>query len=130
MILFLHAALFVALSSFSLASVISLLHATFPLRFCRPLLLFPGMFTSSMLLTMCSSFILITWPYHFSCIYLVISVNLITVCACSKSFLLSTGGFTCVAFVAGALALWAPLFMEYAIFVQDQGHTMEELELR
>ena len=32
----------------------------------RPLLLFPGMSTSSILLTMCSSFILITWAYHFS----------------------------------------------------------------
>ena len=30
------------------------------------LLLFPGMSTSSILLTMCSSFILLTWPYHFS----------------------------------------------------------------
>ena len=28
--------------------------------------LFPGMSTSNILLTMCSSFILFTWPYHFS----------------------------------------------------------------
>ena len=47
MILFLHAALFVVLSSFRLTSVMSLLHASFHLRFGRPLLLFPGMSTSS-----------------------------------------------------------------------------------
>ena len=35
-------------------------------RFGRPLLLFPGMSTSNILLTMCSSFILLTWPYHFT----------------------------------------------------------------
>ena len=66
MILFLHAALFVVLSSFSPTSVMSLLHASFHLRFGRPLLLFPGISTSNILLTMCSSFILVTWPYHFS----------------------------------------------------------------
>ena len=66
MILFLHAALFVVLSSFSPTSVMSLLHASFHLRFGRPLLLFPGISTSNILLTMCSSFILLTWPYHFS----------------------------------------------------------------
>ena len=66
LILFLHSALFVALSTFSPASVISLLHASFHLRFGRPLRLFPGMSTYSILLTMCSSFILLTWPYHFS----------------------------------------------------------------
>ena len=66
--LFLLAALFVALSSFNPASVISLLHASFHLRFARPLLLlFLGISTSSILLTTCSSFILLTWPYHFSC---------------------------------------------------------------
>ena len=66
MILFLHAALFVVLSSFSPTSVMSLLHASFHLRFGRSLLLFPGISTSNILLTMCSSFILLTWPYHFS----------------------------------------------------------------
>ena len=30
------------------------------------LLLFPGISTYSIILTMCSSFILLTWPYHFS----------------------------------------------------------------
>ena len=39
--------------------------------FGRPLLLFPGMFTSSILLTICSSFILLTWPYHFSRCYII-----------------------------------------------------------
>ena len=63
---FLHSTLFVALSSFNPACVISLLHASFHLRFGRPLLLFLGMSTSSILLNMCSSFILLTWPYHFS----------------------------------------------------------------
>ena len=66
MIVFLHAALFVVLSSFRPTSVMSLLHASFHCRFGRPLLLFPGMFISNILLTMCSSFILLTWPYHFS----------------------------------------------------------------
>ena len=66
MILFLHAALFVVLSSFSPASVVSLLHTSFHLTFGRPLLLFIGMSTSSICLTMCSSFILLTWPQHFN----------------------------------------------------------------
>ena len=66
MILFLHAALFVVLSCVSPTSVISLLHASVHVRFGCPLLLFPGMSTSSILLTICSSFILLTWPYHFS----------------------------------------------------------------
>ena len=41
------------------------LQASFNLRFGLPLLLVPGMSTSSILLTACSSFILLTWPYHF-----------------------------------------------------------------
>ena len=65
MILFLHSALFVALSSFNPACVIPLLHASFHLRSGHHLL-FPGMSTSSILLTVCSSFILLTWPCHFS----------------------------------------------------------------
>ena len=32
--------------------------------------------------------------------------------------MLSTLGFTCVAFVAGALSLWAPAYIEYSIVVQ------------
>ena len=38
----------------------------FPLMFGRSLLLFPGMSTSSTLLTVCPSFILLTRPYHLS----------------------------------------------------------------
>ena len=38
----------------------------------------------------------------------------------NKSFVLSTLGFTCVAFVTGALALWAPLFMQRSINVQSR----------
>lgn len=38
----------------------------------------------------------------------------------NKSFMLSTLGFTCVAFVTGALALWAPLFMQRSISVQGR----------
>ena len=41
-----------------------------------------------------------------------------SVCLCfSKSFMLSTLGFTCVAFVAGALALWAPKYMSMSLLV-------------
>ena len=66
MMVLLHAAMFVFLSSFRPTSAMSLLHASFHLRCGRPLLLFPGMSTFSILLTMCSSCILLTWPYHFS----------------------------------------------------------------
>ena len=38
---------------------------------------------------------------------------------CSKSFMLSTLGFTCVAFVAGALALWAPKYMSKSLMVNQ-----------
>ena len=44
----------------------SLLHASFHRRFGRHPLLVPGMSTSNILRTMCSSFILLSWPYHFS----------------------------------------------------------------
>lgn len=37
----------------------------------------------------------------------------------NKSFMLSTFGFTAVAFVTGALALWAPLYVYYSIRIQD-----------
>jgi len=36
--------------------------------------------------------------------------------------MLSTLGFTCVAFVAGALALWAPTYMSKSLLV-NQIHT-------
>jgi MFS family permease len=35
-----------------------------------------------------------------------------------KSFMLSSLGFTCVAFVAGALALWAPTYMNKSLLMQ------------
>lgn len=38
----------------------------------------------------------------------------------NKSFMFSSFGFTCVAFVAGALSLWAPKFVDYSIRVQGQ----------
>jgi len=37
--------------------------------------------------------------------------NTLCLRVCSKSFMLSSLAFTCVAFVAGALAFWAPLYM-------------------
>ena len=55
-------------------SVISLSHMSLHIIFACPLVLIPGMSTSNILLTMCSSFILVTWPYHvryFSVIVLV-----------------------------------------------------------
>lgn len=36
----------------------------------------------------------------------------------NKSFMLSTGGFTCVAFVAGALAWFGPKFMHLGLQMQ------------
>ncbi|CAC5402797.1 SPNS [Mytilus coruscus] len=44
----------------------------------------------------------------------------------NKSFMLSTLGFTCVAFVTGALALWAPLYMQRSISVQG-GYQKESI---
>ena len=64
MILFLHTALFVVLSSFRPTSDMSLLHASFHRRFGRPLLLFPGMFTSNILLTITDKrFNIVSIPY-------------------------------------------------------------------
>ncbi|XP_057322970.1 protein spinster [Microplitis mediator] len=37
----------------------------------------------------------------------------------NRSFMLSTGGFTCVAFVTGALALWAPKFLQLGLQLQN-----------
>ncbi|XP_049850079.1 protein spinster [Schistocerca gregaria] len=39
----------------------------------------------------------------------------------NASFMLSTLGFTCVAFVAGALAWWGPMFIHYGLVLQP-GH--------
>lgn len=36
----------------------------------------------------------------------------------SRSFMLSTAGFTCVAFVTGALAWWGPQIMFYGLKLQ------------
>lgn len=36
----------------------------------------------------------------------------------NPSFMLSTLGFTCVAFVTGALAWWGPKFMYYGLSLQ------------
>lgn len=35
--------------------------------------------------------------------------------------MLSTAGFTCVAFVAGALAWWGPKFIEKGVALQGNG---------
>ncbi|XP_018561086.1 protein spinster [Anoplophora glabripennis] len=39
----------------------------------------------------------------------------------NRSFMFSTAGFTCVAFVAGALAWWGPNFIELGLKLQDNG---------
>ena len=63
--------LFVVLSCFSPTFVVDLLQASFHLRSGRPLLLSPGMSTSIILLTMCSSFILLPYRFsHFSVVFL------------------------------------------------------------
>ena len=67
--------------------VMSLLQASFHIWFGRPLLLFPGMSTSSMLLTMWSTFIIFTWPYHshfsrFSVIFLDACTTLVVPLIC------------------------------------------------
>lgn len=43
----------------------------------------------------------------------------LTILMKNRSFMLSTAGFTCVAFVAGALAWWAPTYMHLGIKIQD-----------
>lgn len=47
----------------------------------------------------------------------------------NKSFMLSSAGFTCVSFVTGALALWAPLFMYKSILVQPNEANDAEVSL-
>lgn len=39
----------------------------------------------------------------------------------NRSFMYSTAGFTCVAFVAGALAWWGPTFIEMGLKLQNNG---------
>ncbi|XP_021952664.1 protein spinster isoform X2 [Folsomia candida] len=50
----------------------------------------------------------------------------------NKSFILSTLGFTCVTFVAGALAWWGPIFITYGLTIQDgAGHVeMSDVSLK
>lgn len=46
----------------------------------------------------------------------------------NKSFMLSTGGFTCVAFVAGALAFWAPKFIYCGLKMQPGNENLTQNE--
>ncbi|KAF7987365.1 hypothetical protein HCN44_003127 [Aphidius gifuensis] len=39
----------------------------------------------------------------------------------NPSFMLSTGGFTCVSFVTGALSFWAPKYLQLGIDLQNNG---------
>lgn len=43
----------------------------------------------------------------------------------SRSFMLSSAGFTCVAFVAGALAWWAPTFLQLGFTLHPNGHNVD-----
>lgn len=47
----------------------------------------------------------------------------------NKSFMLSSFGFTCVAFTTGALALWAPIFMQDSILIQGKTTTEASVSL-
>lgn len=44
----------------------------------------------------------------------------------NKSFVLSTIAFTCVTFVAGALAFWGPLFTQLGVKIQDHPNAKED----
>lgn len=39
--------------------------------------------------------------------------------------MLSSAGFTCVAFVAGALAWWAPTFLQLGFTLHPNGHNVD-----
>ncbi|XP_043253646.1 protein spinster isoform X1 [Colletes gigas] len=43
----------------------------------------------------------------------------------NPSFMLSTGGFTCVAFVSGALAWWAPTVLQLGFALHPDGHNVD-----
>ncbi|KAH8296952.1 hypothetical protein KR044_001608 [Drosophila immigrans] len=43
----------------------------------------------------------------------------------NRSFMLSTGGFTCVAFVAGALAWWGPTYIHMGLRMQPGNEDLE-----
>ncbi|XP_041348231.1 protein spinster homolog 1-like isoform X2 [Gigantopelta aegis] len=47
----------------------------------------------------------------------------------NKSFILSSVGFTCVAYVTGALAFWAPTFMLNSIKVQGHNESLSTVSL-
>jgi len=47
----------------------------------------------------------------------------------NKSFILSSFGFTCVAFVAGALSLWIPIYLQYSVRIQGNFATEKEVAL-
>ncbi|KAK9503507.1 hypothetical protein O3M35_010052 [Rhynocoris fuscipes] len=51
----------------------------------------------------------------------------ITALVKNKSFMLSTGGFTCVAFVTGALAWWGPRYIDYGQQIQ-MGTTKKDVD--
>lgn len=44
----------------------------------------------------------------------------------NKSYILSTLAFTCVTFVAGALAWWGPLFTQLGVMIQDHPNAKSE----
>lgn len=46
----------------------------------------------------------------------------------NPSFVLSTAGFTCVAFVAGALAWWGPTFIHLGLQLQPGNENISENE--
>ncbi|KAL1497452.1 hypothetical protein ABEB36_008423 [Hypothenemus hampei] len=47
-----------------------------------------------------------------------------------KSFVLSTAGFTCVAFVAGALSWWGPQFLEKGVALQGYKNEVSSISFR
>ncbi|OQV21104.1 Protein spinster [Hypsibius exemplaris] len=47
----------------------------------------------------------------------------------NKSFVGDTLGFTCVAFVAGALSFWAPQFIMYALRLKQNDHTIDQTSI-
>lgn len=66
---------------------------------------------------------ILTWAnvfLFFSYIYIYFNCSP-SIFFCSKSFVLSTFGFTAVAFVTGSLALWAPAFLyRAAVFTGER----------
>jgi hypothetical protein len=43
----------------------------------------------------------------------------------NRSFMISTAGFTCVTFVAGALAWWGPKFIEKGLKLQPDANNVD-----